>query len=105
MAVDFLRRKRAEPTDPRDPIFLDQPAHGSMPEEAATAALETTRVTTALDGLPLEQRRALVLAVFYGYTAREISKAEAIPLGTAKSRVRGGLIKVRSLLNQDDPLP
>jgi RNA polymerase sigma-70 factor (ECF subfamily) len=105
MAVDFLRRKRAEPTDPRDPIFLDQPALGFMPEEAATAALETTRVTTALDGLPLEQRRALVLAVFYGYTAREISKAEAIPLGTAKSRVRCALIKVRSRLDQSEPLP
>jgi RNA polymerase sigma-70 factor (ECF subfamily) len=104
MAVDFLRRKGAEPTDPRDPIFLDQPAPESMTEEAATAALEVARVTTAMDGLPLEQRRALVLAVFYGYTAREIGQAEAIPLGTAKSRVRSGLNKVRWLLNQDDAL-
>jgi RNA polymerase sigma-70 factor (ECF subfamily) len=102
MAVDFLRRKGAEPTDPRDPIFLDQPAPGSLPEEAATAALETTRVTTALTGLPREQRRALVLAAFYGYTAREISQAEAIPLGTAKSRVRSGLIKMRALLDQSE---
>ena len=105
VAVDSLRRRRAEPTDPRDPIFLDQPARGSIPEEAATAADETTRVTTALAGLPREQRRALVLATFYGYTAREISRAEAIPLGTAKSRVRWGLMKMRSLLHEDEPLP
>jgi RNA polymerase sigma-70 factor (ECF subfamily) len=102
MAVDFLRRKGAEPTDPRDPIFLDRPAPGSMPEEATTVAEETARVTFAVAGLPREQRRALVLAAFYGYTAREISQAEAIPLGTAKSRIRCGLNKVRSLLDENE---
>jgi RNA polymerase sigma factor (sigma-70 family) len=101
LAVDSLRRKGAQPADPRALIFLDQPARGPAPEDAATAD-ETNRVRTALFDLPVEQRRALVLAAFYGYTAREIARTEAIPLGTAKSRVRLGLKKVRSLLGQDE---
>jgi RNA polymerase sigma factor (sigma-70 family) len=100
LAVDTLRRKGAQPADPRAAIFLDQPAHESMPEDAAIVTDETIRVRTALSRLPSEQRRALLLAAFYGYTAREISQAEAIPLGTAKTRVRRGLTKVRSLLRQ-----
>jgi RNA polymerase sigma factor (sigma-70 family) len=102
LAVDTLRRKGAEPADPRAAIFLDQPAHGSMPEGAASVTDETSRVRTALSRLPSEQRRALLLAAFYGYTAREISQAEAIPLITAKTRARRGLTKVRSLLRQDE---
>jgi RNA polymerase sigma-70 factor (ECF subfamily) len=104
LAVDLLRRKSVQPTDPRALIFLDQPEPGSMPEESATVTDETNRAKIALSGLPPEQRRALVLAAFYGYTAREISHAEAIPLGTAKSRIRGGLRKMRSLLDQTESL-
>lgn len=103
-ALDALRRKGAEPTDPQAVIFLDQPAREAMPEEAATVADETERVKTALACLPREQRRALVLATFYGYTAKEISQAEAIPLGTAKSRVRWGLLKIRALLDENEHL-
>ncbi len=105
LAVDTLRRKGAEPADPRAVIFLDQPAQGPVPEEAATIADDANRVRTALGQIPVEQRRALVLAAFYGYTAREISDTEAIPLGTAKTRVRSGLIRVRALLGQDGTLP
>ncbi len=98
LAVDTLRRKGAQPADPRAAIFLNQPAPGSTPEDTVTVTDETNRVRTVLSRLPVEQRRALVLAAFYGYTAREISQAEAIPSGTAKARVRLGLMKVRSLL-------
>ena len=102
LALDTRRRKGAQPADPRAPIFMVQPAHGSMPEDAASVTDETIRVRTALSRLPSEQRRALLLAAFYGYTAREISQCEAIPLGTAKTRVRRGLTNVRSLLRQDE---
>jgi RNA polymerase sigma-70 factor (ECF subfamily) len=53
---------------------------------------------TALRGLPEEQRRAVVLASVYGRTAVEISELEQIPLGTAKTRVRTGLIRLRGAL-------
>ena len=98
LAVDTLKRNGAQPADLRALITLDQPAHGSIPEEAATVADETHRQRTALFELPVEQRRALLLAASYRMTAREISQAEAIPLDTAKARVRRGLTKVGALL-------
>jgi RNA polymerase sigma-70 factor (ECF subfamily) len=101
LAIDALRRKRAQPTDPSAAIFLDLPAQCTKPVDMAIVADDTDRVRTALRLLPDEQRRAVLLAAFYGLSAREISVAESIPLGTAKSRIRSGLRKVRSLLSQD----
>lgn len=102
LALEALRRKGAQPADSRALMFLDQPARAPMPEKAATVADETNRVRGALFELPVEQRQALVLAAFYGLTAREISQSEAIPLGTAKARVSVGLTKVGSLLGQNE---
>jgi RNA polymerase sigma-70 factor (ECF subfamily) len=52
--------------------------------------------------LPADQRRALVLAAFYGKTAREIGESENIPLGTAKTRIRSAMIKLRGSLQVED---
>ena len=54
------------------------------------------RVLRALDGLPGDQREAVLLAFGGGLTAREIAAAADVPLGTAKSRVRLGLKKARA---------
>jgi RNA polymerase sigma-70 factor (ECF subfamily) len=43
----------------------------------------------------MDQRRAIVLAVMYGRTVAEVATLESIPLGTAKSRIRLGLAKLR----------
>ena len=52
----------------------------------------------ALDGLPGDQRDALLLAYGRGLTAQEIARAKDVPLGTAKSRLRLGLRKARARL-------
>ena len=57
-------------------------------------------VRTALQVLPDEQRRAVVLAAVYGRTALEISESEGIPLGTAKTRIRTGLIRLRAAVER-----
>ena len=49
-----------------------------------------------------DQRRALVLAVFYGFTAREISDLDGVPLGTVKARIRSAMVKLRSQLKVSD---
>jgi DNA-directed RNA polymerase specialized sigma24 family protein len=44
----------------------------------------------------------LVLAVFYGFTAREISELDGVPLGTVKTRIRSAMLKLRSQLRVSD---
>src|SRR5262249_35636015 len=48
-----------------------------------------------------EQRRALVMAGLLGHTAREGSEAEDIPLGTAKTRIRTALLRLRAALTEE----
>jgi RNA polymerase sigma-70 factor (ECF subfamily) len=57
-------------------------------------------VRNALETLPEEQRRAVVLAAVYGSTALEISESEGIPLGTAKTRIRTALIRMRAAVER-----
>jgi RNA polymerase sigma-70 factor, ECF subfamily len=55
-------------------------------------------VARALTQLPEEQKAALVLAYFEGLTQTEISKRLGAPLGTVKTRMRSGMLKLRELL-------
>jgi RNA polymerase sigma-70 factor (ECF subfamily) len=54
----------------------------------------------ALADLPEEQRRAVVLAGVWGLSAREISERDEIPLGTAKTRIRIALRRLRDALHE-----
>ncbi len=98
LAVDSLRLRRAQPTDPDDLVGVGLLSSERSPEDEAVTSDDMSAVRRALTTLPAEQRRALVLAAMYGRTALEISEAESIPLGTAKTRVRAGLAKVRATL-------
>jgi RNA polymerase sigma-70 factor, ECF subfamily len=65
---------------------------------AAATELDEARATVrrALHALPRSQREALVLAYWGGMTADEIARRSQVPLGTAKSRIRLGLAKLRT---------
>lgn len=103
LAVDALRMRRAEPVDPDDlaAALVSRPSAG--PAEQAERSDEALRVRHALADLPESQRRAVVLAVFFGRTASEIAASEGIPLGTAKTRIRSGLLRLRSAPAVQDP--
>jgi RNA polymerase sigma-70 factor (ECF subfamily) len=98
LAIDALRMRRSTPVDPDDFVMMTQMSHENSPEDAAMVADGAPAVRAALASLPDEQRRALVLAAVYGRTAVEISESEQIPLGTAKTRIRAGLQKMRAAL-------
>ena len=99
LAIDVIRVKTAEPLDPdfmanrvQQAGATGNPAdHGAPPDERE-------RVRGAIFELPAEQRRALFLAAYLGRTAQEISDLEGIPLGTAKTRIRTAMLKLRDSL-------
>ena len=67
---------------------------------AAQASMEARRVRSALEALTQVQREALDLAYFKGYTHSEVATKLNLPLGTAKTRIRDGLIRLRDSLSQ-----
>ncbi len=97
LAIDAMRLRRAQPVDPEMFAALDdRVSTARSPEAAAETNDEMRELREALATLPPEQRQALLLAGLCGRTAAEISEIESIPLGTAKTRIRTGLAKVRS---------
>ena len=63
---------------------------------------ERDELRRVLATLPDEQRRALLLASYFGRTAAEIAEVEAIPLGTAKTRIRTAMQRLRAQLEVND---
>jgi RNA polymerase sigma-70 factor (ECF subfamily) len=97
-AVDLWRESRASgrmterlKVDARH----EEPRADERPAVAAERAVERAGVQAALRELPRGQREAVVLAYWGGLPAERIARHERIPLGTAKSRVRLGLGKLR----------
>lgn len=102
VATDAWRMGRGVPMDP-DLFMAVEPAEPDLePEERVIALQEGQRLREALAALPAGQRRALLMAAFLGRTAREIGEAEGIPLGTAKTRIRTAMLRLRSVLEAPD---
>ena len=102
VATDARRLRRWECTDPAELAALGVPSEEAGPEERAIAGREAEELRRVIAELPEGQRRALVLAAFRGCTAREIGEVEGIALGTAKTRIRSAMLKLRSALEGAD---
>jgi RNA polymerase sigma-70 factor (ECF subfamily) len=98
-AIDVVRLKRADPVDPD--VFASRLQLNA--DSGDPSGLEDREQLRGLIGaLPSEQRRALVLAAYFGRTAREISEIESVPLGTAKTRIRSAMMRLREGLEVPD---
>jgi RNA polymerase sigma factor (sigma-70 family) len=95
LAIDVVRARSALPMDPDDlPVLLT--AMADSPERVAIANDSAQELRQALGRLPPPQARAVAMSGIYGMTARQVADTEAIPLGTAKTRIRDGMQKLRA---------
>ena len=97
-AVDRVRSVEAATS--RDETWNREtaPTDHDQTAEAAHASLDAARVRGAVATLTDVQRRAVELTYFGGYTHTEVATLLDVPLGTAKTRIRDGLIRLRDLM-------
>jgi RNA polymerase sigma factor (sigma-70 family) len=97
LSIDAMRVRRPFPVDPevllaRIGAGVDSPEHLAVLDESAG------ELRAALHRLPVEQARAIVLAGIVGMSASQVANTEGIPLGTAKTRIRTAMHRLRDAL-------
>ncbi|MGQ0479893.1 MAG: RNA polymerase sigma factor [Pseudonocardia sp.] len=100
-AVDAVRResatrRRTVPAADGGEEWNGPPGPGA--DQAAIGSVVAGQVRDALGRLPDEQREALALAYYGGYTQREVAAITGVPIGTVKSRMFTGVQRLRRLL-------
>ncbi len=105
IAINVVHRHRETRRPP--PLSLDATRElfagdASDPHRLAVQAGLRPIVWTALDTLPEELRTALILQVYEGLKYREIAALLGVPLGTVKSRLHNGLVRLREELKDHD---
>lgn len=100
-SVDAVRResvvrRRTISSSENENEWSAPPGPGA--DQAALGSVIAGQVRDAMRLLPNEQRRALALAYFGGYTQQEVASITGVPLGTVKSRMFNGVQRLRRLL-------
>jgi RNA polymerase sigma-70 factor (ECF subfamily) len=90
-SLDHLRQRRTKGL----PELSLEPASLDDPPEQLDLGESNERLRQALTLLPDEQRRAVVLAFYDGLTYEQVARREAVPVGTAKTRIRLGIRRLR----------
>jgi RNA polymerase sigma-70 factor, ECF subfamily len=106
-AIDFLRRQRTRAEHQFPEGWEEAPWEnndGNDPADLASHSEDVTAIKRALTQIPASQRIAIEMAFFQGKTHAEISAELGEPLGTAKTRIRLGMRKLRTLLEADGVL-
>lgn len=98
-AIDYLRGRAAhERAEKEIPEQVAAVGAGSDPWREVSLRMESEAVREAVNSLPAEQRQAVELAYFGGYSHPEIAQMIRVPLSTVKGRMRLGLEKLHSYL-------
>ncbi len=97
-AIDVLRATRGQQSRQVTVDLAEVEKIEADVSERVFQSLSGDNVRAALAGVPDDQRRAIEMAYFEGFTHVEIAEALELPLGTVKSRLRLGLEKMRGTL-------
>ncbi len=99
IAIDRLRslRRHSKESTSLEPGF-DAPGGAPTPEAAVWDVERQIRLRSAMDGLVPEQRQLIELAFFGGLTHLEVAETTGLPVGTVKTRIRTGLQRMRTAL-------
>jgi RNA polymerase sigma-70 factor (ECF subfamily) len=98
-SIDRLRGRRSRPEPAGSEEVLNAIPDPATPADIqAASSAQATEVRAALDGLSVLQRVAIELAFYEGLTHAEIAERLELPLGTVKTRIRQGLLKLRDRL-------
>lgn len=97
LAIDLIRRRVLETRMLLSQEDLESSTEPGPEDHAETHDL-TERARRAMANLSPGQRAALELAYFGGKTSTEVAELEGIPVGTAKTRIRTALVKLRAAL-------
>ncbi|MFJ5228522.1 sigma-70 family RNA polymerase sigma factor [Kitasatospora sp. NPDC088391] len=100
-AVDRVRSVRARVEREQRVVREDRPVAEPVADQVERA-LDAARVRRALAELTEAQRESLVLAYYAGYSQTRIAAVLGVPLGTVKSRVRDGLLRLRAAFGEDE---
>jgi RNA polymerase sigma-70 factor, ECF subfamily len=101
-AVDEVRRnERRKRTEAAVPVVATEDGPEAGVVDAATQAWSKGRLASGLAQLPEEQRAAVELAYYDGMTYKQVAQALGIPEGTAKSRLRLAMARLRALLGDE----
>jgi RNA polymerase sigma factor (sigma-70 family) len=98
-AVDLVRREERRRAES---LAEDVESAGGATDEAVWLRFERERVQDALKRLPDQQREALELAYYGGFTQSELADRLGQPVGTIKSRMFTGLSRLRDLLAEPE---
>jgi RNA polymerase sigma-70 factor (ECF subfamily) len=96
--LDWLRRPNPEVADEDGEIAGAVPSDGPAPLEALERASEAAAITRCLEALDARQRQAIFLAFYEGRSHSELAARLREPLGTVKTWVRRGLMRLRNCL-------